>query len=258
MLLPSALPCDARGSSATRPALISAPSFPASPPLSDEEAMTSPRLNGLFSSCKALQSMLMIAPPGPVRRLRRTTAITPTGLSNPIALPLTPSPASPRPKANRVAPPRGANKRRRAPDDDDTENKVQRRDIPHDQLFSTPKRMRLAPPNLPLGLSSSDFEALESTPASQLNSREGLPERPLASQATADWSPADDRALVELVLEKLKLSKGDWADCARALGRDQASVDERWKSLVGNGRIGLGRGNVRSRQSRTTVADYFS
>jgi hypothetical protein len=53
------------------------------------------------------------------------------------------------------------------------------------------------------------------------------------------WSTEDDRILVELVLEKLKLSKTEWQDCARSLGKDRDSVGRRWKSLVVSGDIGL-------------------
>jgi hypothetical protein len=54
-----------------------------------------------------------------------------------------------------------------------------------------------------------------------------------------EWSHEDDRLLVELVLEKLKLTKSDWQDCARSLGKDRSSVGRRWKSLMGAGEVGL-------------------
>jgi hypothetical protein len=41
------------------------------------------------------------------------------------------------------------------------------------------------------------------------------------------------------VLEKLKLTKSDWQDCARSLGKDRGSVGRRWKSLMVNGEVGL-------------------
>ena len=59
---------------------------------------------------------------------------------------------------------------------------------------------------------------------------------------TSDWTSEDDRRLVELVLEKLKLSKRDWNDCARRMGKDHDSVGRRWKALVGEGNVGLRRG----------------
>ncbi|EMT66687.1 hypothetical protein FOC4_g10003017 [Fusarium odoratissimum] len=54
-----------------------------------------------------------------------------------------------------------------------------------------------------------------------------------------DWSAEDDRILIEIVLEKLRLSKAEWQDCARNLGRDRHAVDRRWKTLLLNGDIGL-------------------
>jgi hypothetical protein len=59
------------------------------------------------------------------------------------------------------------------------------------------------------------------------------------------WSTEEDRILVELVLEKLKLTKSDWQDCARSLGKDRGSVGRRWKTLMVNGDVGLKRGCLR-------------
>jgi hypothetical protein len=75
-----------------------------------------------------------------------------------------------------------------------------------------------------------------------------------------DWTAEDDQKLVEIVLEKLKLSKRDWEECARRIGKDNDSVGKRWRALVGEGNVGLRRGRglpfVRGRldecwQSRT-------
>jgi hypothetical protein len=55
------------------------------------------------------------------------------------------------------------------------------------------------------------------------------------------WTAEDDRILVELVLDKLKLTKTEWQDCARSLGRDRHSVGKRWKSLMANGDVGVKR-----------------
>jgi hypothetical protein len=54
-----------------------------------------------------------------------------------------------------------------------------------------------------------------------------------------DWSEEDDRQLVELVLEKLRLSRRAWNECARQLGADQRSLGMRWKFLVDEGQVGL-------------------
>ena len=115
-------------------------------------------------------------------------------------------------------------------------------------LPSTPKRRRFAPEILPLGLERSDFHTLhlQNVTASQenvLQSVEGSGEA--RGEREGEWTTEEDRLLVELVLEKLKLTKSDWQDCARSLGKDRGSVGKRWKSLMGNGDVGL-----KSRSSR--------
>ncbi|CAK7266699.1 hypothetical protein SEPCBS119000_002163 [Sporothrix epigloea] len=101
----------------------------------------------------------------------------------------------------------------------------------------TPKRARIAPEALPLGLTRSDFHLLHTEGVPDDSSRAGtLCETEADGEA---WSTEDDRMLVELVLEKLKLSKEEWQDCARSLGRNRQSLDRRWKSLMLHGDIGL-------------------
>lgn len=53
------------------------------------------------------------------------------------------------------------------------------------------------------------------------------------------WSTEEDQHLIKLVLDKIKLSQRDWDECARQMGR--AGAGDRWKSLVGEGRVGLRR-----------------
>jgi Myb-like DNA-binding domain len=113
---------------------------------------------------------------------------------------------------------------------------------------STPKRRRFAPEILPLGLERSDFHTLhlQSVSASQENVLQSVEDsNEQDGGKEAEWTTEEDRLLVELVLEKLKLTKSDWQDCARSLGKDRGSVGKRWKSLMGNGEVGL-----RSRSSR--------
>lgn len=161
------------------------------------------------------------------------------------------------------APPRGLNKRRRALDDDigrddddcnsDLEFNVEdERDVHAiddveelPQRPQTPKRARIAPEAIPLGLERSDFHTLHA---------DGIPDDSKAEgtdvQAEADgelWSTEEDRMLVELVLEKLKLSKSEWQDCARSLGKDRNSLSRRWKSLVLQGDVGLKRSSRRGK-----------
>jgi len=106
-----------------------------------------------------------------------------------------------------------------------------------DTTPSTPKRMRLAPEVIPLGLERSDFHTLH-LEGMEANG-EGVLESVERGRELEEWSTEEDRMLVELVLEKLKLTKSDWQDCARSLGKDRGSVGKRWKSLMGNGEVGL-------------------
>ena len=162
----------------------------------------------------------------------------------------------PRKKIMKRAPPRGLNKRRRAamePDaqggtdadesgesgDGGREGEVLAHEPDASERPSTPKRRRFAPEVLPLGLERADFHSLlreEGAGAEQVyESVEGT-----GLGAGGDgWSTQEDRILVELVLEKLKLTKSDWQDCARSLGKDRGSVGRRWKSLMGAGEVGL-------------------
>ncbi|KAG5918155.1 hypothetical protein E4U42_006984 [Claviceps africana] len=103
---------------------------------------------------------------------------------------------------------------------------------------STPKRARIAPEQLPLGLERSDFHNVHSDiePVSD-GSTWG---KDVEVEADGnEWSAEDDRVLIELVLEKLKLSKSEWQDCARNLGKDRYSVNRRWKSLITRGEVGV-------------------
>jgi hypothetical protein len=145
-------------------------------------------------------------------------------------------------KRNSAAP-RGINKRRRAIDDDATRDTTESDDElqPPGEMAgpSTPKRIRLAPEVLPLGLERSDFRNLQSEYQEKENKIETDESSREGGGDSEQWSSAEDRLLVELVLEKLKLSKSDWQDCARSLGKDRGSVGRRWKSLMGGGEIGL-------------------
>jgi hypothetical protein len=248
MLLPSALSCDASSNipnTRYQSALFASP--PLSPPTSSHPAITN-----LYSTCRALQSMLTI--PSQLPSPPTVHAETP---SLPFKLRLRSRKAddsstnlTPRKKIAKRAhalPPRGINKRRRAVEDDmsrDTEDADHEEDAMEP---STPKRMRLAPEVLPLGLDRSDFHTLSlqkiehSEGETVLESVEGV-------QEGESWSTEEDRLLVEMVLEKLKLTKSDWQDCARSLGKDRSSVGRRWKSLMGGGEVGL-----KNRPRRTKI-----
>ncbi|PLB34099.1 uncharacterized protein BDW47DRAFT_112844 [Aspergillus candidus] len=304
MLLPSALQCDMR-----RP--VSRSRFTPSrllttPPPSDDD---SPPGNGLLGTCRALQSLLRSPSPSP----RRTK---PQRLQSPLQIRSTPSARSRKPKTHpssqqqprstvatttitlrprkpshtpQSPPPRGTNKRRRdsCEEDDNDEEVSQDSDVMrHRRIrFSTPKRPRHVPYDLPLGLSQSDFYTLHSPPITQsppspaisrqiqrnhnaaadddgtapynpdaaLPSIEEADETPPSSSAPTgpdpvpDWSADDDQRLVQVVLEKFQLSRGDWDECAARMGLDQASVGRRWQALVGDGNVGLRRGRRMTR-----------
>ena len=147
-------------------------------------------------------------------------------------------------------PPRGINKRRRALADDMSRETAEA-EVEDDNGAeegarpSTPKRMRRAPEVLPLGLERADFQSLRGPEADEAEAE--------AEEAAKveEWSTEEDRLLVELVLEKLKLTKSDWQDCARSLGKDRGSVGRRWKSLMGAGEVGL-KGRLRRGKIHST------
>lgn len=122
-----------------------------------------------------------------------------------------------------------------------------------ERIYVTPKRHRRAPLLMPLGLSAEDFDALADDSSADHDEQVSLPTPgPQAGDSTShepwtldelgNWTAADDRLLVETVLEKLKLSKREWNDCARRLGKDKDTLGKRWKMLVVEGNVGLRRG----------------
>jgi hypothetical protein len=242
MLLPSALSCDSHSTTPHRGTRLFSP-----PPARDSHSQT--YASPILTTCRTLQSLLGVHPPAPKPTrptLHRTSKIVKR-----------PPPA-----------PRGRNKRRRDECDDGQD---QEKHGPATDGFSTPKRRRRAPPSIPLGLRSSDFDGLRSpgglgrqptlSPAPLFSA---LSLEPTAASSTAlvrpaptpdamAWGPEDDRALVDLVLEKLRLTRRDWDECARVLGADQATLGRRWRLLVGEGYVGLGGGFGRGRRPRGEV-----
>jgi hypothetical protein len=161
---------------------------------------------------------------------------------------------TPRRRITKRVPPRGANKRRRDNDDDDGRDGRYEDDSESDfdlnESFdatqqnqsapSTPKRARIAPEQLPLGLERSDFHDIHSRePASTVVAQQANGTDVEFEADGERWSLEDDRILVELVLDKLRLSKAEWQDCARSLGKDRHSVGRRWKSLMAHGDVGV-------------------
>ncbi|OJD18752.1 hypothetical protein AJ78_01223 [Emergomyces pasteurianus Ep9510] len=321
MLLPSALSCDSRQYQyPTRSRFATSRLFPSTPPASDDGFIAG---NGLLGTCRALQSLLNTSPaPSPQRSAGAGAGIAKPAqqrLQSPLHV-VRPQPGAVRAQKvvkkqpQRVLPTRGIRKRRRDvyEDDDVSDRENAGRDgfgLALGLGFSTPKRRRRAPEELPLGLMRADFRSLEMLHEAEaeeeeeeelLSSQSRSRSRSLAlsfsqslspeatrrrrkscngtdgrcryddgeisrlgdggddggkeegedvpsSSATprgphSDWTSEDDKRLVELVLEKLKLSKRDWNECARKMGKDNDSVGRRWKALVGEGNVGLRRG----------------
>lgn len=272
MLLPSALPCDVRRSSRFTPSRL----FSTPPP--DQGY---PAGNGLLGTCRALQSLLNGSPaPSPRRSVKPQRLQSPLPINPPrrsprsrkVARPASPHPTPPpatiasTPPPPPSAPARGANKRRRSTLDDEDSDADLGRGRGRNCL-STPKRRRHVPYDLPLGLTSSDFYSLHSPPITQsppspaqrqmdmrvpdlgpridpdavLPSIEEPDDSALAT--SNEWSSEEDQRLLELVLERLRLSQQEWDECARQIGRrNPANVGRRWTSLVREGRVGLRRG----------------
>ncbi|PBP24643.1 DNA-binding protein [Diplocarpon rosae] len=244
MLLPSAIGCD---SSIQTPTTRYQSALFTSPPLSPPASSSRPAMN-LYSTCRALQSMLTTPnqlpspptvyaePPSSPMKLRLRTRKGNADTTTPT---LTPQRIT---KRHTVAP-RALNKRTRAASDDTSRSDIDNETSEEDEPLScdgrpcTPKRTRFAPDLLPRGLERSDFHDLRRQEVEAQSSV--LPT--VESFNAGEWSTDEDRLLVELVLEKLKLTKSDWHDCARSLGKDRGSVGRRWKSLMSGGEVGLKR-----------------
>ncbi|ATZ46171.1 hypothetical protein BCIN_01g08180 [Botrytis cinerea B05.10] len=285
MLLPSAFACGDSSQALSQPSRNHNLLF-ASPPLSPSPSLSpTPTISNLFQSCRALQSMLTTPTqlPSPPTLHAEIPSSPPPGTSHPrlrLRIPSTAKRVVPetgdRKRISKRTPrevSRGINKRRRETDDDmiyERMDGVSEQEHENSTLRapSTPKRRRrIAPEVLPLGLERSDFHTLR---LAEMENPEhegafvfsaGGDSRHLESEArrsgeeekdAENWSREEDRMLVELVLEKLKLSKSDWQDCARSLGKDRGNVGKRWKSLMGAGEVGLkGRRKTRTKLHST-------
>ncbi|GJC91890.1 DNA-binding protein [Colletotrichum higginsianum] len=218
-----------------------------------------PPLTRLQASLAAANAALAHAPP-PLKLRLRSRAKQDGGVN---------SDHLPRKRIAKRAAPRGVNKRRRAADDDtdgdvesDLDISSRRQSFSEDQNHidsqvpsspSTPKRARIAPEVIPLGLERSDYHTLHLLNGGEGTNMKNTEEAQGSSvEVEADgepWSAEEDRILVELVLEKLKLSKTEWQDCARSLGKDRNCLSRRWKNLMLQGDIGL-KGRRSSRRTK--------
>ncbi|KAK5041848.1 hypothetical protein LTR13_002515 [Exophiala sideris] len=198
------------------------------------------RPSPLSSSCRALHAIL-----GGPASTKLPATISPREWQDPFRIPEQPNVAP----VILQPPPRSSKKRRRSnfeqdaiPDLSDT----MMEDCPQTpQPIRTPKRRRKIPLSIPMGLSADDFRALDTPPEEkeQFDMPIMSPVNTYSDRDSAygespslddpDWTIDDDRLLVETVLEKLKLSKRDWNECARKLGKDKDSLGRRWSLLVG-------------------------
>ncbi|KAI1358741.1 hypothetical protein F5Y08DRAFT_321118 [Xylaria arbuscula] len=271
MLMPSALSsCDLSRPPMTRlqSSLFASP--PASPPTSPHTT-----IGTIVHSCRALQSMLRSSPPMSAEHLEQPPSTLPTPPMGhapfpPIKMRLRPRPQNTTNNGTRdqrlkirkrtPAPPRGPNKRRRAVDDDmgrdddidsdlDLTNTTDVEDLEEARHTTppptTPKRARIAPADLPRGLERADYHELHE-PTEEETRKEGTEVE--EEEDGERWSLEDDRVLVELIFEKLKLSKSEWQECARRVGKSENGVERRWRTLTRNGDVG-----VRSRARRSKV-----
>ncbi|EXJ80336.1 hypothetical protein A1O1_08480 [Capronia coronata CBS 617.96] len=276
MLLPSAFSCEGPGSRNLIPQRPKLPSFGAFLPQQQSSHSVyhaRPRPSPLSSSCRALQAILgtpSVTIPQPAaqdsrRKLSDPFVVQGREQEHPFTFTV---PSRPRQIHRNVK------KRRRSEFERDS-TPSESLDIqmdecpPSPRAVRTPKRRRRIPLSVPMGLCADDFRALE-TPFEEKGreqEEEELLDMPVTSPQhvqsdrdsaygsspsieDAEWTVEDDRILVETVLEKFKLSKREWNDCARILGKDRDSLGRRWSLLVGEGHVGLRRGG---RMSRTNL-----
>jgi hypothetical protein len=250
MLLPSAFSCDGGGpqlqSRAQRPKL---PSFSAYQPHLSVNARPGP----LSSSCRTLQAIL-----GAPSANQQPVPHSSLQLGRALELP---QQSQTRKDTQQQPVNRKANKRRRSEFEQDMSRDVLMEDCPRTpEPVRTPKRRRRIPLSMPLGLSADDFRALDAPteeveldmPLNSPSGRQSDDDSAYWSSPSpedGDWTETDDRMLVETILEKFRLSRREWNDCARMLGKDRDCLERRWSLLIGEGNVGLRRGGRMSRTS---------
>ncbi|RPB26821.1 hypothetical protein L211DRAFT_780595 [Terfezia boudieri ATCC MYA-4762] len=224
MLLPSALSCDGGRvlpSSSTsmllspvpRHATLSIPQvalFAHTPAIDREDAsLRTSAVEGIFMTCKKLHQILSLEPP---------RSASPSVLAVPS---VSQAPQTPTPRKSNVLrvpkTPMRRNKRRQSDVDSDQDDGFYHIPV---QSQKRPRLTTLSELHQPSPHKESLQMEMEITPSAQ------------ADNSARDWSNAEDRLLVEMVLQKMRLSPRDWADCARSLGRDPRAVGNRWEMIV--------------------------
>jgi hypothetical protein len=220
-----------------------------SPPSSSDEIATT-ATNHLFRSCRALQNMLTT----PSATATNTTSATAV-LGSPIRfapasgigrrIGRTGAGASAGPSRRTVAP-RGVRKRRREVtdingDEDRPEEDEETHALPPQSPWLTRSRTRQQQQQKQQKQQLPPHTPLSSTTTTTTTTTTKRPR--FTPSSPPIWTPADDSALIALVLQKLRLSRGDWAGCAKGLGlkgdRGARDAGRRWRLLVEGGRVGL-------------------
>lgn len=256
MLQPSVFPCDGALLSSHIFEGSSASTYPSSPLRSRHQRTIS---SDIYTTCRTLQGRLcsnisqspsqkLCAPtllPSPT--LHATTEASHTKCAG-LKSSSKPRHAGGAARQTSQGPPRGAKKRRRSINDDESRDSVSENT---DNAPSTPKRQRIAPPCIPLGLVPQDFDNLSRTPATDdvLSSRPPIslatpfakakihPDAQSCAQSTTSSPSAYSSALVSLIIQKFSLRETAWSDLQPTLG----DRDDRWRSLMAVAEMARGR-----------------
>jgi len=260
MLLPSAFPCDGQLLSSHVFEASSASTYPSSPLRSRHQRTIS---SDIYTTCRTLQGRLSSnISQSPLRTLRAPTLLPSPTLDTTAKTPHSKhfGPESSTKSQHAVSavqqtsrgPPRGTKKRRRSISDHESRDSASEN---INNMPSTPKRQRIAPPSLPLGLVPQDFDNLSHTPATDdiLSSRPpNSPATPFAkatihpeapycarsyAQSTALSPSTYSSALVSLIVEKFSLRETAWS----ALQPTPGDLDDRWRSLMAAAELARGR-----------------
>ena len=252
MLLPSAFPC-------VGPLLTPQVVHPSSASTYRSTAVPSKHRrtisSDIYTTCRALQDRLSSNfSHSPLRALCSPTLLPSPAIQatpeKPVVIQPDARPSRP-PSARQSAlgpeSPRSAKKRRRSINDDEDRDSSSESD---GNAPSTPKRQCIAPPSIPLGLLSQDFDGLSRTPVADKALCYRSPDilAPVVKPSACTNAPCDtysttlspssySSSLVALILEKFSLREEVWKDLEPSSG----SMDDRWRSLMTAAEMARGR-----------------